>query len=101
MTVRRIIHNLFQIGPVLLLVPLLLWTLAWTNILTGEANDDKKWYIVPPMRDLVVLAILWHIALVVAEKGRRVLYLVYAILHIPAFYVVWVIALVFATHFPL
>jgi hypothetical protein len=80
---------------------LLLWTLAWTNILAAEANDDEKWYIVPPMQDLVVLAVLWHIALVVVEKGRHVLYLVYAILHTPAFYVVWVIALVFATHFPL
>jgi hypothetical protein len=76
------------------------WTLAWFATLTTEASDEQKWYIIRPMEGLLYSAALWHIALVVVEKGRRIPYLVYAILHMPAFYFVWIWAEVIATRFP-
>jgi hypothetical protein len=91
-------RNIFRTGPVLLLVPLALWAWAWTNILNGE---DQSWYIVWPIIGLFISAALWHVALVIVEKGRRVLYLAYAVVHMPVFYFLAFIALVFATHFPL
>jgi hypothetical protein len=97
---KRGMRILFRIGPILLLAPLVLWAWVWTNILTGEATDAELRYIVPPIRGFLFLAVLWHVSLVVVEKGRRIPYLVYAILHMPAFYFVYLFALIFATHFP-
>lgn len=89
---------IFRTGPILLLVPLVLWAWAWTNILSGEY---QSWYITWPVRGLVISAALWHVMLVIVEQGRRVPYLIYAILHLPIFYLAANIALIFATHFPL
>jgi hypothetical protein len=92
------VRILFRTCPILLLVPLVRWAWAWLDIVTGE---DLSWYVVWPIIGLVISAALWHVTLVIIERGRRVPYLVYAILHMPIFNVVANIALIFATHFPL
>jgi hypothetical protein len=85
MHVMRVIRILFRIGPVLLLVPLLLWAWVWSAIVPDEATKAQQWYIIPPMIALLILAALWHIALVVVEKGWRFPYLFYAIAHMTLF----------------
>jgi hypothetical protein len=89
---------LFRLGPIVLLVPLALWGWAWTNIVNGE---DQSWYIVWPIVGVLILAALWHAALIAVEKRRRIPYLLYAIVHMPVFYVAANIALIIATRFPL
>jgi hypothetical protein len=91
-------RKLFRIGPVLMLVPLMLWTTAWNITLQCENQD---WYIVWPMVGFLGLAALWPIALVVFEKGHRYAYLAYAVVHVPIFYMIYVVAIIYATHFPL
>ncbi len=82
-----------------MLAPVLLWAFGW-NVLDRH-GENQSWYIVWPMLGFIGLAALWHIALVVAETDRRKAYLAYAAFHAPAFYAIWVIAMIYATHFPL
>jgi hypothetical protein len=90
-------RKVFRIGPVFVIGPLLLWAMGW-NLALHEENQD--WYIVWPMLGLLCIVVLWHVALLIAEKNRLA-YAVYALLHIPAFYGIWVIARIYATRFPL
>jgi hypothetical protein len=91
-------RRLFRVGPVLLLVPLILWAAAWYNVLQEE---NQGWYIWWPMTGFLYLAALWHIALVVSQKGHRFAYLAYAVIHMPIFWLIYVVAAIYATHFPL
>ncbi len=95
----KLMNRLFRIGPILMLVPVFLWALGWD--LLGPPGENHSWFIVWPMFAFVGFAALWHIVLIVRETKHRKAYLAYAILHAPAFYVIWGIAMVLATHFPL
>jgi hypothetical protein len=90
-------RKLFRVGPVLMLVPTLLWATAWYLILHDE-NDS--WYIVWPLVGSLAIVLVWHVALIIFEKNRLA-YLAYAMAHIPVFLVTYELALIFATHFPL
>jgi hypothetical protein len=90
-------RKLFRVGPVLMLVPTLLWAIAWYLILNGE---DESWYIRWPLVGFLALVLVWHVALLIFEK-RRLAYLAYALAHIPVFLVTYEFSLIFATHFPL
>ena len=50
------------------------------------------------MYGVLILAALWHLALVVTQKERK-FYLAYAAFHFPVFYFFWAFALVFAISF--
>src|SRR5690349_17864518 len=91
------LRTLFRVGPVLMLVPVVLWAAAWNLSLSGE---NQGWYIVQPMNGLLITAALWHLALIALDKNR-LLYLAYAVAFLPVFYLVWNVALALATHFPL
>jgi hypothetical protein len=90
-------QKLFRIGSVLMFVPILLWAAAWNYALDEE---NQSWYIMWPMFGFIGLAGLWHIALLIAEK-ERIAYFIYAVIHMPIFYGIWVVALILATRFPL
>ena len=53
-----------------------------------------------PLYGMLAVAVVWHLALIVFEQTRG-FYVVYAAIHLPAFYLLWTLALVFATNFPL
>jgi hypothetical protein len=90
-------RTLFRVGPVLMLIPTVLWATAWNLLL----HDKKQsWYIVWPLVGFLGIAVIWHVALLVLEKDRLA-YLGYALVHLPAFWVVYVFAIILATHFPL
>jgi hypothetical protein len=90
-------RTLFRVGPVVLLVPTLLWATAW-NLLLHDENDS--WYIVWPLIGFLAIVLAWHVALLIFEKNRRA-YLAYALVHVPVFCVAYEFALIFATRFPL
>ena len=91
-------RTLFRVGPILTLAPLLLWAAVWNFALHEE---NQAWYIVWPIIALLGLTAIWHVALIIFEKGYRLPYLAYALVHMPIFWVVYVIALIYATRFPL
>jgi len=90
-------RRLFRVGPALMLFPTLLWAAAWNLILHDE---NSSWYIVWPLVSFLAMALIWHVALIVFEKNRLA-YFAYALVHIPVFWVAYVFAMIFATHFPL
>jgi hypothetical protein len=92
-----LLRTTFRIGPVLMVVPTLAWATVWYLALQGE-NDS--WYIVWPLIGFFAAVIIWHIALLILEKNRFA-YIAYAIVFMPAFYILYGLALIFATHFPL
>jgi len=80
-----------------MLVPTLIWAAAWNLVLRGE---DDSWYIVWPLMGFLATVVMWHVALLILERNRLA-YLAYAVAFIPIFFVAYVLALIFATHFPL
>ena len=92
------VRALFRIGPILMLIPMLLWAGGWALALHEE---NQSWYINGPFGGFIITAALWHIALIVHERGHRLAYLVYAILNMPALCLVSIPLDIAATHFPL
>lgn len=90
-------QKIYRIGPILLILPVAVWALAWFFALSEE---NQAWYIVWPLEGLLGLAIIWHVALLVTESAR-VAYFVYALFHLPVFCGIFFLALVLATRFPL
>ena len=90
-------RKLFRVGPVVMLLPILLWATAWHLMLLGE---NQSWYIIAPLIGLLVVGLAWHIALLIFEKNR-LLYSVYALVHVPVLLVAYEAAMIFATRFPL
>jgi hypothetical protein len=90
-------RKVFRIGPVLMLVPTISWATAWYLILRDE-NDS--WYIVWPLIAFLIIALVWHVALLIFEQ-KRLAYFAYALVHVPVFLVTYELALIFGTHFPL
>jgi hypothetical protein len=80
-----------------MLIPTLVWAAAWYFVLRDE-NDS--WYIVWPLVGFFAIVVMWHVALLILER-QRLAYFAYAITFIPAFYVAYGFAMIFATHFPL
>jgi len=80
-----------------MLIPTFAWAAAWYFVLRDE-NDS--WYIVWPLAGFFAIAVMWHVALLILERPRLA-YLAYAIAFIPAFYVTYALAMIYATHFPL
>jgi hypothetical protein len=90
-------RTLFRVGPIVMLIPTLLWATAWNLLLHDE---NQSWYIVWPLIGFIGIAVIWHVALLVIEKNRLA-YLGYALVHLPAFFVIYVFSIIFATHFPI
>ena len=80
-----------------MLIPTFVWAAAWHIVLRDE-NDS--WYIVWPLVGFLAIVVMWHVALLILER-HRLAYLAYAIMFVPAFYVAYAFAMIFATHFPL
>jgi hypothetical protein len=87
----------FRIGPILMLIPTIAWAIAWHLILRDE---NQSWYVVWPLVGFLATVVIWHVALLVLEK-HRIAYLAYAVGFIPAFWFLYVLAIIYATHFPL
>jgi hypothetical protein len=66
----------------------------------GPHSENDGWYIVWPLIGFLVIAVVSHVALLVFEKNRFA-YFAYALVHVPVFLATYVLALIFATHFPL
>jgi len=94
------VRKLFHIGPVLMLVPLVVWAVGW-NVALRRTSDNDDWYIMWPMWAFLALTVLWHAALVAAEKERRSRYLIYAIVFLPTFFLLWLLAAFVATRITL
>lgn len=91
--------KLFRIGPILMLVPVYVWAWGW-NIGKGPHTENHDWYIVWPMYVFIAIAGIWHLALIFSQQERR-MYVAYAVLHMPVFYIAWAIAVIIAERFPL
>ena len=89
--------SLFRIGPVVMLVPVIVWATGWYH---HRGPFDAGWYVIWPMYFFILLTVFWHAALLVFGK-HRLTYLIYAIFHLPAFYYIWGWSMICATHFPL
>ena len=90
---------MFQIGPILLIPVTVLWAVISHQSCPASDECNDSWRMVP-MYGVLILAALWHLALVVTQKERK-FYLAYAAFHFPVFYFFWAFALVFAIKFPL
>ena len=89
---------IFRLGPAPVVIPIaLLWATACNLIGTEESRD---WWRINPLVGAFALTAVWHLALVIAE-APRLLYVVYAALHLPAYTFFHFFAVVFATRFPL
>jgi len=88
----------FRIGPALLFPIVIVWA-AISNELCPEGECHDLWRTLP-LHGALALAVLWHLALITVEKERN-FYLLYAAIHLPAFYLFWVLAYAIATKFPL
>ncbi|MCP4619855.1 MAG: hypothetical protein GY844_25895 [Bradyrhizobium sp.] len=97
LTVNGPVRRLFRVGPVLMLVPTILWAAGWNWTLQGE-NDS--WYIIGPLIGFLIIVLVWHLALLLVEKNRFA-YFGYALVHLPLFWVTYEFAMMFATRFPL
>jgi hypothetical protein len=80
-----------------MLIPTLVWAATWYLVLREE---NQSWYIAWPLIGVFVIVVIWHVALIILQKNRLA-YATYAIVFVPVFYVVYGLALIFATHFPL
>lgn len=88
----------FRVGPFVLIPPVMLW-----GVLSGmscpRSECGELWRTLPLCGALTV-AVAWHVTLIALEPPRG-FYVAYAAIHLPAFYLLWTLALVFATNFPL
>jgi hypothetical protein len=80
-----------------MLIPTIAWASAWNWVLREE---NQSWYIVWPLVGFLAIVVIWHVALLIFEK-HRLAYLAYAVTFIPAFWSLYVLGIIYATHFPL
>lgn len=88
----------FRLGPALFLIPAMLIWATICLMLTKQEGDS--WWRTYPIMGALALAVVWHAALILTEK-RRLTYVVYAVLHLPMFYALYVFAMILATRSPL
>jgi hypothetical protein len=81
-----LLTKVFRLGPALLLPIVYLWAkiACCDPIWPGEAGD---WWRGHPFAVVVVVALLWHLALIAVGKDK-LLYSVYALAHVPIFLLV-------------
>jgi hypothetical protein len=91
-----VLIKVFRIGPVSLLPLIILWGAVCYRIGSLEAYD---WWREYPFAVMVVVALLWHLALIAVGKDR-LLYSVCALAHFPIFLFATFLAYMAATRAP-
>jgi hypothetical protein len=91
-------YILFRIGPILMLIPVLLWTTIWGLVSYHHDPGILSVLIILPFFLFLLIAAFWHVALILFEEGRRLAYLAYAILFMPALFVISLLAGMAATN---
>jgi hypothetical protein len=93
----NMLTKVFRIGPVLLLPIVYLWGKVCNQIGSDEAYD---WWRVYPFAVMLVVALIWHLALIVVGKDKLD-YSMYALGHFPIFLLVSFLSYLHATRAPL
>jgi hypothetical protein len=90
----------FRVGPALLIPAVFLWAVISNLSCPGESVcRDALWRRLP-IYAADAIAVLWNLALVAIAK-ERILYVLYAIIFLPSFYLFCAFAIVLAIKFPL
>ncbi len=91
------LRKIFRIGPVLLIPVILGWVEICNLVIPGERED---WWQIYPLLAAYFAGVIWHAALFAVETARLA-YFVYAVVHLPPLWVIWGMAMIWATKFPL
>jgi hypothetical protein len=73
-----------------MVIPVSLWTAVWGLI--NYHHPDFSLLIIGGIFLFMLIAELWHIALIADQEGRRLAYLAYAIVFMPAFFYLSLVA---------
>lgn len=93
-----LMKRIFILGPAPFLIPLtIIWAIVCNQIGDGESQDSWRIF---PLEACLAMVLIWHVALIAAEKNRGK-YIRYALFHIPAYWIIYVLAVIFAVRFPL
>jgi|SRR5688500_11867157 hypothetical protein len=90
---RTLLTKVLRLGPALLLPIVYIWADTCYRIGSGEARD---WWRVYPFAAVMVVAVLWHLALIVVGKDK-LYYAMYALWHVPVFLFAIFFACMYAT----
>jgi hypothetical protein len=88
---------IYRIGPIMVLAFVIVFSLAWGLATNPTHENDTAWY-GGPMLGCLVLVPLWHFALIVTERGRRIAYVAYALGHLPVFAWCWLMMVMLGSH---
>jgi hypothetical protein len=90
----------FRTGPALLIPVVYLWAIISHNFCPHGMECHDLWRTLP-FYAAIGIAVLWHVALIVHNKGRSGSDWVYAIIFVPTFYLFCVYAMIIAIKAPL
>ena len=79
--------NLRQGGPVVLLLASVVWSL----VVAPYAKYGDRWATVPVLVAFVV-AVAWHLGLIVVTREARWRMVLYAVIHLPLFFYIGLLA---------
>jgi hypothetical protein len=101
MSADRGLARLFRAGPALLVPVVYLWSVVSHYFCRGEEECSNDIWRVIPFYVAIGAALFWHATLILRNRERLGLDVVYAVIFMPAFYLFCMYGMVLAIKFPL
>jgi hypothetical protein len=100
-TTRRGLAGLFRAGPIFLIPLVIMWAAISNELCPAGEQCPDLWRRLPIYAAEIGTA-LWQFVLIsISTDRQRILYILYAVAYLPAFYLFCGFALAIATRFPL